>query len=106
MLPRSLQKICDIVSTVLIVGFAFFLVYGGYGEAKAKLLRWETFGTAFDPPIPATLKPLVLIVVTLVAIQSVLNLIADWNKEPEIHSSADDIDQDELERLKKSIGEG
>ena len=105
MFPRSVQRICDTVSTVLIVGFAFFLVYGGYGEAKAKMLRWETFGTAFDPPIPATLKPLVLIVVALVAIQSVLNLIADWNKEPEIHSAADDIDQDELERLKKSVGE-
>ena len=105
MFPRSVQRICDTVSTVLIVGFAFFLVYGGYGEAKAKMLRWETFGTAFDPPIPATLKPLVLIVVTLVAIQSVLNLIADWNKEPEIHSAADDIDHDELERLKKSVGE-
>ena len=105
MFPRSVQRICDTVSTVLIVGFAFFLVYGGYGEAKAKMLRWETFGTAFDPPIPATLKPLVLIVVSLVAIQSVLNLIADWNKEPEIHSAADDIDQDELERLKKSVGE-
>jgi len=105
MFPRAMQRICDTVSTVLIVGFAFFLVYGGYGEAKAKMLRWETFGTAFDHPIPATLKPLVLIVVTLVAIQSVLNLIADWNKEPEIHSAADDIDQDELERLKKSVGE-
>ncbi len=105
MFPRSVQRICDTVSTVLIVGFAFFLVYGGYGEAKAKMLRWETFGTAFDPPIPATLKPLVLIVVILVAIQSVLNLIADWNKEPEIHSAADDIDHDELERLKKSVGE-
>jgi len=105
MFPRAVQRICDTVSTVLIVGFAFFLVYGGYGEAKAKMLRWETFGTAFDPPIPATLKPLVLIVVTLVAIQSVLNLIADWNKQPEMHSAADDIDQDELERLKKSIGE-
>jgi len=105
MFPRAVQRICDTVSTVLIVGFAFFLVYGGYGEAKAKMLRWETFGTAFDPPIPATLKPLVLIVVTLVAIQSVLNLIADWNKAPEIHSAADDIDHDELERLKKSVGE-
>ena len=105
MFPRAVQRICDTVSTVLIVGFAFFLVYGGYGEAKAKMLRWETFGTAFDPPIPATLKPLVLIVVTLVAIQSVLNLIADWHKEPEIHSAADDIDHDELERLKKSVGE-
>ena len=105
MFPRAVQRICDTVSTVLIVGFAFFLVYGGYGEAKAKMLRWETFGTAFDPPIPATLKPLVLIVVILVAIQSVLNLIADWNKEPEIHSAADNIDHDELERLKKSVGE-
>ena len=105
MFPRSVQRICDTVSTGLIVGFAFFLVYGGYGEATAKMLRWETFGTAFDPPIPATLKPLVLIVVILVAIQSVLNLIADWNKEPEIHSAADDIDHDELERLKKSVGE-
>ncbi|MGB0772622.1 MAG: TRAP transporter small permease subunit [Paracoccaceae bacterium] len=105
MFPRAVQRICDTVSTVLIVGFAFFLVYGGYGEAKAKMLRWETFGTAFDPPIPATLKPLVLIVVILVAIQSVLNLISDWNKEPEIHSAADDIDHDELERLKKSVGE-
>ena len=105
MFPRAVQRICDTVSTVLIVGFAFFLVYGGFGEAKAKMLRWETFGTAFDPPIPATLKPLVLIVVILVAIQSVLNLIADWNKEPEIHSAADDIDHDELERLKKSVGE-
>lgn len=106
MFPRIVQKVCDTISTILIVGFAFFLIYGGFGEAKAKLLRWETFGTAFDPPIPATLKPLVLVVVTLVAIQAVLNLINDWNKEPEIHTAADDIDQDEIERLKKSVGEG
>ena len=105
MMPRGFQKACDTISTVLIVVFAFFLVYGGYGEAKAKLLRWETFGTAFDPPIPATLKPLVLAVVTLVAIQAILNLIKDWNLEPEIHTAADDIDQDEIERLKKAVGD-
>ena len=105
MLPRNLQRTCDIISTFLILLFAFFLVYGGYGEAKAKLLRWETFGTVFDPPIPATLKPLVLLVVCLVAIQSLLNLINDWNKVPVIHTAADDIDQDEIERLKESVGE-
>jgi|TARA_Y100000768_G_scaffold385066_1_gene370356 TRAP-type C4-dicarboxylate transport system permease small subunit len=105
MLPRNLQRTCDTISTFLILLFAFFLVYGGYGEAKAKLLRWETFGTVFDPPIPATLKPLVLLVVCLVAIQSLLNLINDWNKEPVIHTAADDIDQDEIERLKESVGE-
>ena len=105
MMPRVFQKACDTVSTFLILLFAFFLVYGGYGEAKAKLLRWETFGTVFDPPIPATLKPLVLLVVCLVAAQALLNLINDWNKEPEIHTAADDIDQDEIERLKKTVGD-
>ncbi|WP_299194995.1 TRAP transporter small permease subunit [uncultured Litoreibacter sp.] len=104
MFPRWLQRVCDCVSTLLIVTFAGFLVYGGYGEAFAKFGRWETFGTAFDPPIPATIKPTVLIVVTLVAIQSVINLISDWNNEPVVHSAADDIDEDEIERLKKAVG--
>ena len=103
-MPRFLQKTCDVISTTLIVTFAFFLVYGGYGEAFAKFGRWETFGTAFDPPIPATIKPTVLIVVSLVAIQAVVNLISDWNEEPVVHSAADDIDEDEIERLKKAVG--
>ena len=102
--PRWLQHVFDVISTVLIVLFAFFLIYGGYGEAFTKLYRWETFGTAFDPPIPATLKPMVLLVVTLVAVQAIINLIADWNKEPEVHTAADDIDEAEIERLKAAVG--
>ncbi|MEM6408554.1 MAG: TRAP transporter small permease [Pseudomonadota bacterium] len=103
-LPRWLQRTCDVISTALIVTFAFFLFYGGYGEAFDKFYRWETFGTVFDPPIPATLKPMVLIVVSLVAVQAVINLISDWNAEPVMHSAADDIDQDELEKLKAAVG--
>lgn len=102
--PRWLQRTFDVISTTLIVLFAFFLVYGGYGEAFAKFYRWETFGTAFDPPIPATIKPMVLVIVVLVAIQAVVNLISDWNLEPVVHSAADDIDQDELDRLRASVG--
>ena len=103
-MPRPLQKTCDIISTLLIVLFAFFLVYGGYGEAFSKLYRWETFGTAFDPPIPATIKPMVLLVVSLVAVQAVINLISDWNEEPVVHSAADDIDEQELEMLRRQVG--
>jgi len=95
----------DTISTTLIVAFAFFLVYGGYGEALDKLHRWETFGTAFDPPIPATVKPAVLIVVTMVAIQAVINLITDWNAEPVLHTAADEIDEDELQHLKAMVAE-
>ena len=104
MLPRRGQQICDTISALLVVVFAIALIYGGYGEAYEKFLRWETFGTAFDPPIPATLKPLVLVIVALVALQAISNLIRDWNLEPEHHSSADEIDEEEIEKLKKIIG--
>ncbi|MEM9522769.1 MAG: TRAP transporter small permease, partial [Pseudomonadota bacterium] len=57
----------------------------------------------FDPPIPATLKPMVLFVVAMVAIQSVINLISDWNAEPELRSAAE-IDRDELDTLKRAAG--
>ena len=43
-------------------------------------------------------------VVVLVALQAVANLIRDWNLEPVIHTAADDIDPDELERLRRSVG--
>ncbi len=102
--PRWMQRLFDVISTALICLFAFFLIYGGYGEAFAKFMRWELFGTAFDPPIPATVKLMVLIIITLVAVQAVINLISDWNAEPVIHSAADDIDQDELERLRAAVG--
>ncbi|MFT4962579.1 MAG: TRAP-type C4-dicarboxylate transport system permease small subunit, partial [Paracoccaceae bacterium] len=97
-------KTFDIISTSLIVFFALALIYGGYGEAFAKFMRWETFGTAFDPPIPATLKTMVLFVVSMVAIQAVMNLINDWHLVPVKHTAADDIDQDEIERLKAAVG--
>lgn len=102
--PRSIQRLFDCISTLLIVLFAFFLVYGSYKQVfENKLYKWETFGTAFDPPIPATLQPLVLIVISLVAVQAVLNLISDWNAEPEIHD--DTPDEDEIQALKRAVGQ-
>ncbi|MEO1473825.1 MAG: TRAP transporter small permease [Pseudomonadota bacterium] len=101
--PRWVQRVFDCISTLLIVTFAFFLIYGGYGEAFDKFYRWETFGTAFDPPIPATMKPMVLLVVGLVAIQAVINLISDWNAE-EVHYGGEDLDEEEIERIKAQVG--
>ena len=97
-LPRPLQRACDVVSTALIVVFAAALIWGGYGEAHDKFLRWETFGTAFDPPIPATVKPMVLLTVLLVAAQAVANLIADWSRGPEAHAVVDEADVETIRR--------
>ena len=104
LLPRGWQRACDTLSTILILGFVFGLVWGGFGEAYNQFFRWETLGTAFDPPIPATLSPMILIVVALVAFQAVSNLIRDWNREPEVHSAADEIDEEEIAALKKALG--
>ena len=104
-MPRWLQKACDTLSTILIIAFAAGLIWGGFGEAKAQFFRWETLGTAFDPPIPATLTPSILIVVSLVTLQAVSNLIRDWNLEPEIHTAADEVDEEEIAAMKRAIGE-
>lgn len=102
--PRWVQHVFDVISTLCIVLFTAMLIYGGYGEAFDKFYRWETFGTVFDPPIPATLKPLVLIIVGLVAVQAVINLISDWGKEHVVHGP-DEPDEDELERLRAAVGQ-
>lgn len=97
--PRWLKKTFDLISVLCVCIFAFCVVWGGYGEAKAKLLRWETFGTAFDPPIPATIKPLILLTLVLLAIQSLSNLYYDWNRE---ESTA--AEEDEIEALRVAAG--
>ncbi len=91
MVPRGVQRLFDLISTLLICVFAAAVVYGGFNEAWQKLLRWETFGTAWDPPIPATMKPLILGTVVLIALQAVSNLIADWSREKQDHDLAEEI---------------
>ncbi|MEM9010983.1 MAG: TRAP transporter small permease [Pseudomonadota bacterium] len=93
LMPRWLQKICDTASVLMIVGFAVAMVWGAYGEARDKFFRWETFGTAFDPPIPATMKPILIVCICMVAIQAVSNLILDWSKAKVLHSPVDDLDE-------------
>lgn len=104
--PRWLQHVFDIISVALICIFAFFLVFGSYNQVFiTKFYKWEMFGTAFDPPIPATLQPMVLIIVVLIALQSVINLICDWNIDQSEKKTAVDIDEDELAAIKRSVGE-
>ena len=102
--PRWLQRAFDTIWTLLICIFAAFALFGSYKQVFiTKFYRWEMFGTAFDPPIPATVQPAILIVLVLIAMQAVINLISDWNLEPTVHSAADDVDPDEIEALKRTL---
>jgi TRAP-type C4-dicarboxylate transport system permease small subunit len=76
--PLWLRRVFDSASVICVCIFAFAVIWGGFGEAKAKFMRFETFGTAFDPPIPATIKPLVLTMLLFLALQAISNLVRDW----------------------------
>ncbi|MGB0506979.1 MAG: TRAP transporter small permease subunit [Pikeienuella sp.] len=103
MCPRWLQRVFDCITTFMIAVFAFFLVFGSFKQVfVTKFYKWEMFGTAFDPPIPATVQPMILIIVVLIAVQSLVNLISDWNLEAEVHT--DEPDEEEIEALKRSVG--
>ncbi len=82
MVPLWLRRVFNVLSTACVGIFAFSVIWGGFGEAKAKFWRWETFGTAFDPPIPATIKPLILTVLLFLALQAGSNLVRDWPAVP------------------------
>ncbi len=103
--PRFIQHIFDMLSLLMIWVFAVALVFGSYKQVFVnKFYKWEMFGTAFDPPIPATVQPFILIMVVLIAIQATANLFADWNKDGATRSAHDEIDEDELEALRKAAG--
>ncbi|MEM9970616.1 MAG: TRAP transporter small permease [Pseudomonadota bacterium] len=104
LVPRPVRKTFDVISTLMIVIFAVGLIFGSYKQVFVnKFYRWEMFGTAFDPPIPATIQPMILIILALLALQAVANLIADWSLEPD---SFDDheAEKEELEAIKRSVG--
>ena len=103
--PRWVQHTFDVISVLMLVVFACFLIFGSFYQVfVVKFYKWEMFGTAFDPPIPATVQPMILIVISLIAVQAVINLISDWNLRPTVHKPADDIDEDELEAIRRSAG--
>ncbi|MFT6105567.1 MAG: TRAP-type C4-dicarboxylate transport system permease small subunit [Paracoccaceae bacterium] len=99
--PLSIRRLFDVLSVLCLVIFCFSVIWGGYGEAYAKFMRWERFGTAWDPPIPATMKPLILITLSVVTIQAISNLIYDWNRPSESTDITDEVDLN-IEEIKRA----
>jgi TRAP-type C4-dicarboxylate transport system permease small subunit len=83
--PRNLQRVFDIIATLCIVVFALGVAIGGWPSAWRSFATWELYGTAWNPPIPATMKPLVIIVTVLIAIQAINNLLVDFKKSEAPH---------------------
>lgn len=74
---RKGRLFLDFISTLCVAGFAFGLVIGGWDSAYESFSSWELYGTAWNPPIPATIKPLIIFVTIAIAVQSLINFIKD-----------------------------
>ncbi len=75
---RNMRLFFDYVAIFVLVVYAMFMLVGAYDVAWEAFITWERFGTIFDPPIPATVKPLVLIVTLAVAGLALNNMLIDW----------------------------
>jgi len=76
--PPGVRLAFDYLAVFALVVYAVLMLIGGYDVAWEALSTWERFGTVFNPPIPATVKPLVLIVTAVVALGILNNLLVDW----------------------------
>lgn len=78
LMPPPMRRAADALSFLTVLLFCSAVVWGGFNEAKTALLRWEGYGSAWNPPIPAIVKPLILVLVTMLAAQAASNLYFDW----------------------------
>ena len=79
MVSRPVQRICDAFSALCILIFCYAVIVGYAKNAWTKLVTWELYGSAWNPPIPAIMKPLILVACAWLAVQTINNLIVDWN---------------------------
>lgn len=112
--PRWLQRVFDFIAMACVVLFAYAVVLGAYKTSWKAFLNWDTFGTAWNPPIPATMKPLVLIACVLVAIQAINNFVMDSRLpkaekyDPSAELDVDDVAEQlgQVEQIKRAESSG
>jgi TRAP-type C4-dicarboxylate transport system permease small subunit len=96
LLSRPLQRVFDAISTLCIVVFCYAVVIGYSKNAWTKLITWELYGSAWNPPIPAVMKPLIVVTCVWMAVQAINNLVVDWRRPKEVYNPADDIMIDDI----------
>ncbi|MCE9683460.1 TRAP transporter small permease subunit [Halomonas alkalisoli] len=81
-MPPRVKLVLDLVKLAVILVFAYSIIVGAGPFAWASLMRWETTGTTWGAPVPATIKPLIILTVALIAIQAIANTVSDIRNGP------------------------
>lgn len=77
MAPPKLRLVFDVIALVVLLTFAAGLIIGAGPNAWRALMSWERVGTSWNPPIPGTVKPLIIVVVFMIAVQAIVNFVVD-----------------------------
>lgn len=86
--PRRVRVAFDVLSVVVVVAYAVLFIVPSFPIVYETVARWERFGTYWNPPIPATVKPLCLLATFLISVQAVNNLIIDLRNPPKRQGGA------------------
>lgn len=73
--PRGVRRVFDAITLCSALVFCGGLAYFGAPTAWRALVTFERFGTAWNPPIPAIVKPFVVVAAALMAVLAVVNFI-------------------------------
>ena len=87
--PRKVQQGFDVLAVLVVVAYAALFIIPSSPSVWETVMRWERLGTYWNPPVPATVKPLCIIVTFLIAVQAISNLFVDWNTAPVKYGEAD-----------------
>lgn len=87
---RNAQRVMDVFATVCVCIFCWAVSWGYWENAMRKFSSWELYGSAWNPPIPAIMKPLICIVCVWMSVQAINNLIVDWRRAKPL-SPAEDV---------------
>lgn len=82
--PARMRRLFDAVTLVCVLVFCGGLAWFGFPTAWRALVTWERFGTAWNPPIPAVLKPLVVVVATVMAVLAIVNFVRNGRRHPPV----------------------
>ncbi len=73
--PPWLRRVFDAVGLACALVFFGGIAWFGFSSSWRALITWELYGTAWNPPIPAVLKPLLVVLAVAMAVTAVVNFV-------------------------------
>lgn len=81
-MPRRVRRVFDAISLACALIFCGGLAWFGFPTSWQALITWERFGTAWNPPIPAVIKPLIVVVAVAMAVLAIVNFFRAGRRPP------------------------